>query len=104
MASLDKLEGDVIELALFAVLVIVAILVFLAWKGVSGFDPTKALLAAIRKLWNAIDSLFSNAVTSLQPSSAQGGLGVGAVYTGSNLQPTVEDYGPTELDEVNNNE
>ena len=81
MASADNLEGDAVELVGLALLVVLAVVAYGIWKG----DPAGAVARLLKQLWNAIDGLFSSALSRLQMSAPDGGPGVGTVYTGSNL-------------------
>lgn len=63
MASLDNIEGDALEIG---VLIAVAVVAYLAYKAYTGTgSAAQALANALRSIWNAIDSVFSRAVSSL---------------------------------------
>ena len=62
------------------VIILIAILAFAAWKGLSG-DPAKALAALLSKLWAGSDSLFlrlNNVLT--KPAGSESGSGPDVVY------------------------
>ncbi len=56
MASLDDLEGELVETGVLILFVVVALLVFAVWTGVKGLDPTKWW----KDFWNALKSFFSS--------------------------------------------
>lgn len=63
MASMDNIEGDALEIG---VLVAVAIVAYLAYKAYTGSgNVAQAMANMLRSIWNAIDSVFSGAVSSL---------------------------------------
>ena len=66
--GLDQLEGEGVELVLFVILVLIAVIIFATWKGFGGLgnlDPSAIALSIIKKIWNAIDSVFSKSVDAL---------------------------------------
>lgn len=86
MASLDKIEGGALEAVLLGVVVVLALLAYMAYRGVSSLP--QALQSIIKKIWNSIDGAFSWSVSALDSPVFGGQLGVpGAdtVYTGSNV-------------------
>ena len=85
MASLDELEGGVIELVVIVVIIVIALLAFGIWRGMAGFDPSKSIAQILKKIWNSIDSVFSSAVDGLTNTGAVPGYGSDQVYTGSDL-------------------
>lgn len=84
----DEVIGGVLLVALF----VVGYLAFKAWKGFDGVGPGLAQL--LKKLWNAVDGVFSKSVDALTSTpGAQFGSGPDSVHTGSNLDPgSIVDY------------
>lgn len=76
MASLDKMEGDLIEGALVLLVVVLAVLFFGIWRGVG--SPLQALGQALQKLV----SLFQGS-SFPSVSTVANGAGVGYVNAGS---------------------
>lgn len=95
MASLNKIEGDAVEAVLLVVLVVLGLVIWSAYKGVS--DIPQALQNLLRKLWNAVDSAFSASMNALQ-SPAFSGTWSGppgnydVVKTGTNMGADTADY------------
>jgi hypothetical protein len=82
LASLDKLEGGLAELVGVAAVVVIGVIVYGFYKG----NPAGVAASLLKKLWNALDSLFSGTLDRLTATpGATFGSGVGKVYTGSNL-------------------
>lgn len=84
--GLDQLEGEAVEILGFLLLVLLAVVVFTAWKGAGSLGSLSGVAASvIKKIWNAIDSVFSKSVSALESGEPSGGLGQAQVYTGSTL-------------------
>ncbi|HMG85588.1 MAG TPA: hypothetical protein VK574_07585 [Terracidiphilus sp.] len=99
--SLEKVEDEVIGGVLLVALLALAYFAFRAWKGLDGSGGV--IVQLLKKLWNAVDGVFSKSVDALtiSPLSGEWGSGVDSVHTGSTLGPSTDplstsDYAPDE--------
>ncbi|HUX10916.1 MAG TPA: hypothetical protein VMW51_09760 [Terriglobia bacterium] len=72
MASLNRMEGDVVEFAVLAALVLVVIAVWEAWH--NGGSIMAAVAQLLRNVWGVTDSAFNAAVTRLSQPVSVGSL------------------------------
>ena len=84
MASLDKLEGDLIEGLLIVILIVI---VFVA---ISAGGGEKLAASALRKVWYAVDGVFSKGVSLLTSDNLGANIlgkitGTDSANTGSTL-------------------